>query len=47
MLNTKISATAYGDTKPQFEVLNGLRGIAAIMVLIFHIFEAFATSNLD
>ncbi|MDR3339819.1 MAG: acyltransferase, partial [Candidatus Symbiothrix sp.] len=27
------------DTKPHFVILYGLRGIAAIMVLIFHIFE--------
>lgn len=33
--------------KPQFQILNGLRGIAAIMVVWFHIFEGFATSHLD
>jgi peptidoglycan/LPS O-acetylase OafA/YrhL len=27
------------DTKPHYVILDGLRGVAAIMVLIFHIFE--------
>lgn len=34
-------------TKPHFGILDGLRGVAAIMVVWFHIFEAFATSHLD
>lgn len=47
MLNIQISKVAFADTKPHYEVLNGLRGVAAIVVVIFHIFEAFATSHLD
>lgn len=47
MLNTRLADTAYSDSKPHYEVLNGLRGVAAIIVVIFHIFEAFATSHLD
>ncbi|MGL5786631.1 MAG: acyltransferase family protein [Bacteroidales bacterium] len=39
--------SAYADTKPHYGVLDGLRGVAAIMVVCFHIFEAFATSHLD
>ena len=38
---------ALPSTKPHFEILDGLRGVAAIMVVWFHIFEAFATSHLD
>jgi peptidoglycan/LPS O-acetylase OafA/YrhL len=34
-------------TKPHYLILDGLRGVAAIMVVIFHIFEAHATSHLD
>ena len=47
MLNTKISSAAYVDTKPHYDILNGLRGVAAFMVVWFHIFEAFATSHVD
>lgn len=35
------------NSKPHYEILDGLRGIAAIVVVWFHIFEAYATSHLD
>jgi peptidoglycan/LPS O-acetylase OafA/YrhL len=35
------------DTKPHYDILDGLRGVAAVTVVCFHIFEAFATSHLD
>ncbi len=35
------------NTKPHYPILDGLRGVAAIMVVAFHIFEAHATSHLD
>ena len=47
MANTKISAAAFADTKPHYNILNGYRGVAAITVVCFHLFEAFATSHLD
>lgn len=47
MPKTEISLAAFADTKPHYELLDGLRGVAAIMVVCFHIFEAFATSHLD
>lgn len=34
-------------SKPHYAILDGLRGVAAVMVVIFHIFEAHATSHLD
>lgn len=34
-------------SKPHYPILDGLRGVAAIMVVAFHIFEAHATSHLD
>ena len=47
MSDTQIAISAYTDTKPHYNVLDGLRGVAAITVVCFHIFEAFATSHLD
>ena len=46
-LNIKDSVSAFFDTKPHYSILDGLRGVAAVMVLCFHIFEAYATSHLD
>ncbi len=47
MLKPLIAEAAFADTKPHYALLDGLRGVAALMVLCFHIFEAFATSHLD
>lgn len=42
-MQTKIVASQnFADTKPHYELLDGLRGVAALMVLIYHIFEGFA-----
>ena len=43
----KISSAAFADTKPHYAILDGLRGVAALTVVCFHLFEAFATSHLD
>ena len=34
-------------TKPHYLILDGLRGVASVMVVAFHIFEAHSTSHLD
>ncbi|MDR2814272.1 MAG: acyltransferase [Prevotellaceae bacterium] len=34
-------------SKPRYEILDGLRGVAAVMVVAFHIFEAHSTSHFD
>ena len=47
MPTAQISTAAFTDTKPHYPILDGLRGVAAIMVVCFHIFEAFATSHID
>lgn len=35
------------STKPHYPILDGLRGVAALTVVVFHIFEAHSTSHLD
>lgn len=42
-----IASAAFADTKPHYKILNGLRGVAALMVIWYHVFEAFATSPFD
>jgi len=34
-------------TKPHYAILDGLRGVASIVVVAFHLFEAHSTSHLD
>ena len=47
MPKAQVPMSAFADTKPHYEILDGLRGVAAITVVCFHLFEAFATSHLD
>jgi peptidoglycan/LPS O-acetylase OafA/YrhL len=47
MSGNAISSTAFADTKPHYNILDGLRGVAALTVVCFHLFEAFATSHID
>ena len=32
--------TTYLASKPHYEILDGLRGVAAVMVIVFHLLEA-------
>ncbi len=43
----KVSTAAYSNTKPHYLILDGLRGVAALMVIWYHIFEGYATSPFD
>lgn len=40
-------SAAFADTKPHYNILDGLRGVAALTVVCFHLFEAYATSHID
>ena len=42
MQKSTFSSGTFADTKPHYELLDGLRGVAAILVLFYHIFEGFA-----
>jgi peptidoglycan/LPS O-acetylase OafA/YrhL len=43
----QISSSAFADSKPHYQLLDGLRGVAALMIICYHIFEGFAKSPLD
>lgn len=47
MLKTQHSPIPPGSEKHHYHILDGLRGVAAIVVVWFHIFEAYATSHVD
>jgi peptidoglycan/LPS O-acetylase OafA/YrhL len=42
MQKTTRSSVHFADTKPHYELLDGLRVVAALLVLWYHIFEGFA-----
>jgi peptidoglycan/LPS O-acetylase OafA/YrhL len=39
--------SAFPDSKKHYEILDGLRGVAAVMVVSFHLLETHSTSHLD
>lgn len=41
----KISSAAFSDTKPHYNLLDGLRGVAALLVVWFHVYEGFAFAS--
>ena len=44
MFNTqnKMPTNQYLASKPRYEILDGLRGVAALTVIIFHLFETYS-----
>ncbi|WKN06391.2 acyltransferase [Bacteroides fragilis] len=39
---SNISSTVFADTKPHYHLLDGLQGVAALMVIWYHVFEGYA-----
>ena len=39
---SNFSSTVFADTKPHYHLLDGLRGVAALMVIWYHVFEGYA-----
>lgn len=37
-----ISSAAFTDTKPHYDLLDGLRGVAALLVVWYHVYEGYA-----
>lgn len=42
MKNSDSTTVHFADTKPHYELLDGLRSVAALFVLVYHIFEGYA-----
>jgi len=40
-----ISAASFSDTKKHYEILDGLRGVAAVIVVMFHFLETFTDGS--
>ena len=38
-------SAAFSDTKAHYDLLDGLRGVAALMVIWYHIFEGYAFAS--
>ena len=39
-----MNTTTYLASKPRYEILDGLRGVAAMIVVAYHLFETYSAS---
>jgi peptidoglycan/LPS O-acetylase OafA/YrhL len=46
-LNSNTGLSVFPDSKSHYDILDGLRGVAAVMVVAFHLLESHATSHFD
>lgn len=44
-MQTNSNETVFSDSKKHYEILDGLRGVAAVMVVVFHLFETFSGND--
>lgn len=44
-MQKNISSAAFTDTKPHYDLLDGLRGVAALLVVWYHVHEGFAFAS--
>ena len=40
-------SNSYIASKPRYEILDGLRGVAAVIVVLFHMFECYSPGTLE
>ena len=41
-MNNIVSSSAFADSRQHYALLDGLRGVAAMLVVLYHVFEGFA-----
>ena len=41
MATNHLNGTVFADSKPHYVILDGLRGVAALLVIVYHVFECF------